>query len=78
LDHLLVGVEGLVGQQGVGVELRQKAISALQIVGLAGCQQERRRVAQGVDQSVDLGAQSPSTAPDRLVAAVFLRAPALC
>src|SRR5206468_9053463 len=77
-DHPLVGVEGLVSQQGVGVELRQKAISALQIVSLAGCQQERRRIAQGIDQGVDLGAQSSSTAPDRLIAAVFLRAPGLC
>ena len=36
------------------------------------------RVAKGVDQGVDLGAQSSSRATDGLVLAGFFWAPALC
>jgi hypothetical protein len=47
-------------------------------MGLAGCQQEGQRVAEGVDEGVNLGAQSASAATDGFVATVFLSAPALC
>jgi hypothetical protein len=35
-------------------------------------------IAQGVDERVDFGAQSSPRSSDRLVFAVFFRAPALC
>jgi hypothetical protein len=37
-----------------------------------------RRVAEGIDGSVDLGAQSAFAAPDGWVDALFFSAPALC
>jgi hypothetical protein len=39
---------------------------------------EAGRVAERVDQGVDLGAQTALAAPDRLARAAFLIAPALC
>src|SRR6266851_120770 len=45
---------------------------------LTWCQEERKRIAQGVDQRMEFGAQSAFAAPDRLVVAVFFWAPALC
>ena len=45
---------------------------------LSGGEQEGDRVAERVDQGVDLGAQPALAATDRLVFANFLGAPALC
>lgn len=57
----------------------QEGVSALQVMGLTRREQEVDRVAERVDQSVDLGAQSPSAEPNGFVPAIFfLRAPALC
>lgn len=48
-------------------------------MSLARGQQEPQRVAQRIDEGVDLGAQSAPAAPyGFVVAGVFLRAPALC
>src|SRR6266852_2189935 len=41
-------------------------------------QEEGKRIAQGVRQRMDFGAQSAFAAPDCLVFAVFFWAPALC
>ncbi len=71
LDHPLVSIKGFVGEQGIGRHLRQKGVGALQIVGLARGQKERQRIAQRVDQSMDLGAQPALAAADRLVFAFF-------
>jgi hypothetical protein len=49
-----------------------------QVVRFAAGQEEADRVAQRVDQGVDLGAQSAARAPDRLILAGFFWAPALC
>jgi hypothetical protein len=49
-----------------------------QIVRLATGQMKANRVAQRVDERVDLGAQSTARATDRLVLAGFFWAPALC
>ena len=78
LDHPLVGIEGLVCQQGLGLHLRQQCVGAFQIMGLARRQDEVQRIAQRIDKRMDLGAQSAFAAPDRLVFAVFFCAPALC
>ena len=79
LDHPLVGVIGLVGQQSVCLERRQEGVGAVQVVGLARGQQEPQRVAQCVGKSVDFGAQSAPAEPDGFVVpGLFLRAPALC
>jgi hypothetical protein len=47
-------------------------------MGLAGRDGERDRIAEGVDEGVDLGRQSTAGAPEGLVLTPFLRAPALC
>ena len=70
-DHAFVGIESFVCQQSIGLHLRQKRISALQIMCLTWCQEEGKRIAQGIDQRMDFGAQSAFAAPDRLVFAVF-------
>jgi hypothetical protein len=53
-------------------------IGADQIVGLACGQNKADRIAECVDQGMDLGAQSTSGASDRLVFTDFFWAPALC
>ena len=53
-------------------------IGADEIVLLTSGQKEVGWIAQGVDKSMDFGAQSASGAPDRLVLPVFFWAPALC
>ena len=78
IDHTRVGIECLVGDHSVGFEGRKKRISADQIVGLAGREQEAGRIAERVDGGVDFRTQSPSRVTDRLVRTVFLSAPALC
>jgi hypothetical protein len=78
LDHPLVGIEGLVCQQGFGRHAREQRVGALQVMGLAWCQDEVQRIAQRIDQRMNLGAQPAFAAPDRLVFAVFFWAPALC
>jgi hypothetical protein len=78
LDHPLVGIEGLVCQQGLGRHIRQQRVGAFQIMGLARRQDEVQRIAQRIDKRMNLGAQPAFAAPDRLAFAVFFCAPALC
>ena len=77
-DDPLVGIEGLVCQQGLGRHIRQQRVGTFQIVGLTLRQDEVQRVAQRIDKRMNLGAQPTFAAPDRLVFAVFFCAPALC
>lgn len=75
----LVGVEGAIGQKETCLQTGEEGVSAVEIVRLAGSEQELGRLAVGVDQRVDLGAQSASAEPDGfVVVGLFLRAPALC
>jgi hypothetical protein len=55
-DDALVGVEGLVGDHGIGFDGGKKRISAVEIMGLARRQVEAGRIAEGIDGGVDLGA----------------------
>jgi len=66
------------GNQRVGLHVRQKMIGADQVMRFAAAQMEAERIAQRVDQGVDLGAQAATGSPDRLVLAGFFGAPALC
>ena len=78
-EHPSVGVEGLVGNQRIGGEERQEGIGTLQVMRLSRGQKEPGRIAERVDQGMNLGAQPASAAADRFVAAAFfLGAPALC
>lgn len=78
LNHALVGIEGFVRQQSIGLHLRQQGVGAVQIVGLAWGQKEGGWIAQRIDQRMDFGAQSAFAAPDRFAFAAFFWAPALC
>jgi hypothetical protein len=74
----LIGIEAFVGQQGIGLQLRQQHVGTFQVAGLPTGEMKSSRVAEGIDRSVDLGAQSALAAPDGLVCALFFSAPALC
>jgi hypothetical protein len=78
LDDPLVGVERLIGDQRIGLHCGQEVVGADQIVGLAAGQEEAKRIAERIDQGMDLGAQSATRAADRLVFPDFFWAPALC
>jgi hypothetical protein len=77
-DHPLVGIEGFVCHQSAGLHLRKQHVGPFQVMGLARGEEEGKRLAQGVDQTMDFGAQPAFAASDRLIFAVFFWAPALC
>src|SRR3954447_21364205 len=78
-EHAFLGVERLVGDQHGSGEVGQQSIGTFEVVRLPRREGEAGRVAERVDQGVDLRAQAAFAAPDRLVAsAAFLGAPALC
>jgi hypothetical protein len=56
LDHPLVGIEGFVCQQSIGRHVRQQRVGTFQIMGLAGREFEPQRIAQRIDQRMNLGA----------------------
>ena len=58
LTYSRIGVERLVGDQRIGRHRGQQVVSSRKVVCLAAGQAEAERVAQRVDQGVDLGAQS--------------------
>ena len=55
-DHALIGIERFVGNEDVSLHAGQKLVGSDQIVSLAAGQMEADRVAEGIDQRVDLGA----------------------
>ena len=62
LKDARVGVERLVGDQRIGLDGGQQVVGPDKVVCLAAGQEEVDRVAQRVDQGVDLGAQSAARA----------------
>ena len=66
------------GDQQVGLHRREKVVGADEVVSLAAAEEEADRIAERIDHGMDLGAQPSARAPDRLVRAPFLGAPALC
>ena len=78
LDQSGLGVIGLVGNEGLPRRVLEQDIGALQVVALAGREVKARRIAQGIDRGVNLGAQSASAASDRLLVQTPPFAPALC
>src|SRR6186997_1241932 len=77
-EDALLGVERLVGDRRGRGHVRQQRVRTLQLVRLPRREGEAGRVAERVHERMDLGAQAAAAAPDRLVAAPFLIAPALC
>jgi len=78
VDDPFVGIVGLVGEQHIRGHGREKVVGADEVVRLAARETEADRIAKGIDQGVDFGAQSSSGATDGLVFAFFFWAPALC
>jgi hypothetical protein len=78
VDDTLLGIECLVGDERLGLHRRQELVGANEIMRLAAGEGEPNRIAQRIDQGVDLGAQSAARATDRLVLTGFFWAPALC
>ena len=73
-----VGVIALVAEEGFGLRFGGESFSLGDVVDLAAGEAERQRVAEGVDNHMDLGGQAAARAAYGLVDAPFLRAPALC
>ena len=78
LNHPFVGIVSLVGDQQVGLHVGQQFVRADQIMRVPAGQAEADRVAKGIDQRMDFGAQSAAGPPDRLVFSGLFLAPALC
>ena len=68
-----VGVEGLVGDQSAGIDGFDERFGASQIVILARAEHHLDRIAEGVDERVNLGGQSAAGSADRLGAVFFGR-----
>jgi len=77
-DDPLVRIKGFISDQRLGLHVRQEVVGTDQIVSLTAGQEEANRVAQGIDQSMDFGAQPATRATDCLVLVGFFLAPALC
>ena len=73
-----VGVIAFVAEEGFGLRFSREGFSLGDVVDLAAGEAERQRVAQGVDDHMDLGGQSAARATYGLVDPPLLRAPALC
>ena len=73
-----VGVISLVGDQSLGPEAFEQRLGLRDVGGLPRRQRQRDRVAERIDDSMDLGRQAAARAADGLVLAVFFWAPALC
>ena len=73
-----VGVIAFVAEEGFGLHFSREGLGLGDVVDLAAGEAERQRVAQGVDDHMDLGGQAAARAAYGLVEAPFLRAPALC
>ena len=72
-----VGVERLVGDQSAGIDGFDQRFGAGEIVILAWAEHHLDRIAEGVDERVNLGGQPAAGSADRL-RAMFFWAPALC
>src|SRR5215210_3118397 len=71
LEHPLVGIERFVGNERLGLKLRQQGIRSGQIMLLTAGEMKAGRIAERIDGGVDLGGQPALAAPDRLVRPSF-------
>ena len=73
-----VGVVALVAEEGFRRHFSREGFSLGDVVDLAAGEAERQRVAQGIDDHMDLGGRAAARAAYGLVEPPFLSAPALC
>ena len=57
-EDALVGVKSPIGDQRIGLHRGQQVIGSDQVMCLAAGQEETERIAECIDQCMDLGAQS--------------------
>ena len=71
VEYSAIGIEGPICDQQVGGHMRQQRIGPGQVVRLSRRQQEAQRIAERVDQRMDLGAQTAAAAAKCLVLNFF-------
>ena len=76
-EHPLVRIERLVGNERLGLQLREQGIGSGQVMRLTTGEMKASWIAECIDGGVDFGAQPAARAPDGLILTPFLRAPAL-
>lgn len=76
--HQGIAVIALIGDHGPGRDRLDQGSALSHIGHLASCQNQANRIAERIDAGVDLRCQSAPRAADRLIATVFLGAPAEC
>jgi hypothetical protein len=76
--HPRVGIERFVGDERLGLKLREQRIGPSQVMLLTAGQVKADRIAKRIHQRVDLGGQPALAAADGLILAQFLGAPAAC
>ena len=62
-----VGIEGLVAQQGVEVNVLDQRANPDHVIALAGQEHEAQQITQGIHKRDDLGGQTALRAPDGLI-----------
>ena len=77
-EHARVGIERLVGDERLGLKLRQQGICSSQVVLLTAGEMKASRIAERIHERVDLGGQPALAAANGLIIAGFLGAPAAC
>ena len=73
-----VGVVAFVAEEGFGLHFSREGLGLGDVVDLAAGEAERQRVAESVDDHMDLGGRAAARAAYGLVEPPFLSAPALC
>jgi hypothetical protein len=71
VEDSAIGIESAICDQQVGGHMRQQRIGPGQVVRLSRRQQQAQRIAERVDQRMDLGAQTAAAAAKRLVLSFF-------
>jgi hypothetical protein len=72
-----VGIEGLVAEDGGRIDVLDEGLGAGEIGVLTRREHDMDRIAQGINEHMNLGGQSAARSADGLIA-VFFGAPALC
>jgi len=71
VEDSAIGIEGAICDQQVGGHMRQQRISPGQVVRLSRGQQQAQRIAERVNQRMDLAAQTAAAAAKCLVLRFF-------
>ena len=73
-----VAIIAFVGEEGCGFDFLGQDLGLRYVVNVSAGEAHRQRIAQRIDDGVNLGRQSSARAADRFVRPSFFRAPALC